>query len=362
MHTRLGFFSFLWLMMVMAFGCKTSVEPVEVKRFEVTDSLVKRLLVDTVQQANAVQELNFSARIAADEEREALVYPMVSGTVNNVAVKIGDRVKKGQLLATLASAEMAGFEKEVASSSAELRNAGRSLEEAEQLYKSGLASARNLEEAKNEFLVKQAEDKRARSILKLNGGDANGKYTILSPISGFIVERNVNTNMQLRADNDQNLFSIADLSVVSAMVNIYESDISRIREGDEVKVSILSYPDRSFSGIINKIYNTLDKDSKVMHAKVSISNPELLLKPGMLATVKIRSKSGINLPGVTSRGIIFDEDRNFVLKLSASNQVKIQEVEISRKAADKVYISKGLDAGDRIIASKQVFIYESLKN
>jgi cobalt-zinc-cadmium efflux system membrane fusion protein len=230
------------------------------------------------------------------------------------------------------------------------------------LYSSGLASARAVEEAKNDFLVKQAEDKRARSILKLNGGNSSGKYSILSPISGFIVEKNISSNMQLRVDNNQHLFAIADLSSVTAMVNIYESDIARIKEGDEVKVSILSYPDQTFTGLINKVYNTLDKDSKVMNAKVSISNPKLLLKPGMLATVKIQSKSGTNLPEVTSRGIIFDEDRNYVLKLTASNKIKIQQVEISRKSADKAYISKGLEAGDRIIASKQVFIYESLKN
>lgn len=362
MHLRSRFFSYSWLIIITALSCKSSVEPVAVKQFEVTDSLISKLLIDTVQQANKLNQLSFSARIIADEERQAFIYPMVSGTVTNVAVRIGDRVKKGQVLAILASAEMAGFEKEVVSSAAELRNARRSLQEAEQLYSSGLASARAWEEAKNDFLIKEAEDKRARSILKLNGGNSSGQYSIVSPMSGYIVEKNVSSNMQLRADNDENLFAIADLSSVSAMVNIYESDISKISEGDEVKVSILSYPDRTFSGIINKVYHTLDKDSKVMNARVSILNPELLLKPGMLATVKIQSKSGINLPEVLSRSIIFDEDRNFVLKVSAANKVKVQEVEISRKTADKAYISKGLEAGDRIIASKQVFIYESLKN
>jgi cobalt-zinc-cadmium efflux system membrane fusion protein len=348
--------------MITASGCRSSVEPVEAKQFEVTDSLIKRLLVDTVQHANTQHELNFSAKIIPDEERQALIYPMVSGTVKNISVRVGDRVSKGQVLATLSSAEMAGFEKDVIGSAAELRNARRSLESAEQLYRSGLSSARELEEAKNDLLVKQAEDRRARSILKLNGGNSSGKYTIVSPITGFIVDKNISSNMQLRADNDQHLFEIADLSSVSAMVNVYESDISRIREGDEVKISILSYPDKVFSGNVNKIYNTLDKESKVMNARVSISNRDLLLKPGMLATVKVQSKSGINLPVVSSRGIIFDENRNFVLKLSAANKVVIQEVEVSRKTSGNAYISKGLEAGDRIIASKQVFIYESLKN
>ena len=348
--------------MTTAFSCKTAVEPVVVERFEMNDSLYKRMLIDTVQQANRQRELSFSAKIIADDERQALIYPMVSGTVKNISVRIGDEVKKGQVLATLVSAEMAGFEKEVVSSAAEFSNSKRSLQEAEQLYSSGLASRKELEEAKNDFLVKQAEDKRATSILKLNGGNNSGKYSIVSPISGFIVEKNINSNMQLRVDNNQSLFAIADLSFVSAMVNIYESDISKISEGDDVKISVLSYPDTVFTGTINKIYSMLDKDSKVMNARISISNSDMVLKPGMQAMVKIQSKSGINLPEVSSRGIIFDENRNFVLKLNAANKVEIQEVKISRKTADKAYINEGLNAGDRIIASKQVFIYESLKN
>jgi cobalt-zinc-cadmium efflux system membrane fusion protein len=168
--------------------------------------------------------------------------------------------------------------------------------------------------------------------------------------------------MQLRADNDNSLFTIADLSSVSAIVNIYESDIPRISEGDEVKISILSYPDRQFFGKINKIYNVLDGESKVMNARVSIANPQFTLKPGMLATVSISARSGIDLPVVNSRGIIFDENRNYVLTLSADNKVQIKEVEVNRKANGKTYISKGLNAGDRIIASKQVFLYETLKD
>lgn len=362
MQIRLKNISYLSLIILGSFGCTSPKEMPVAERFAVTDSLIKRLLVDTVEQANSHTDLSFSAKITADEERKAELFPMVSGTLHQVAVKLGDQVQKGQVLATLGSAEMAGFNKEVISSSAELRNAQRNLKQAEELFSSGLSSARELEEAKNDVLVKQAEDKRARAILKLNGGNNNGNYVISSPLSGFIIEKNVNSKMQVRADNDKNMFTVADLSTVLAMINIYESDISRIREGDEVKISILSYPEQEFFGKIDRIYNILDNESKVMNARVSIANPHFLLKPGMMATVKISARSGINLPVVNSRGIIFDENRNYVLVLDAANKVRIQEVEIGRKTADKAYISKGLEAGDRIIASRQVFLYESLKN
>lgn len=362
MHKQLIYISFITLIMVTVLGCSLEVEPSTVERFRVTDSLVQKLLIDTVQEANGQSELTFSAKIIANEDRQALIYPMVSGSVKTVSVRIGDYVNKGQLLASLASAEMAGFEKDVIAASAELSVAKRNVENVRQLFNSGLASSKELEEAQHDFLVKEAEVKRTASVLKLNGGSRSGNYAIKSPISGYIVEKHINSNMQLRPDNDNPIFAIADLSNVSALINIYESDIQKIKEGDDVQVTLLSYPDRTFTGKINKIYNLLDVESKVINARVSIANPDLILKPGMLATAKIQSKSNNNLPVVKSRGIIFDEDRNYVLALDSSSKVTIKEVQISRKTAGLAYISKGLEAGERIIASKQVFIYESLKN
>lgn len=344
-------------------NCTSSKEaPLPAEKISLSDSLISKVIIDTVQAANNRTELSFSAKITANEERKADVFPMLGGSVTHVPVRLGDYVKKGQLLAVMASSDMAGLDKEAISSSAELRDAERGVKQAQQLFESGLSSARELEQAKNEYLIKQAEHKRAQKTLQLNGGSTNGNYALKAPLSGFIIDKNVYANMQVRSDNDKSLFTIADLSTVWAMVNIYESDISRIKEGDQVSVSLLSYPEEDFKGKIDKIYNMIDKESRVMNARVSIPNPGYQLKPGMMSTVKISASSGINLPVVNSRGIIFDNDKNYVVILDNNNKPHIQQVEIGRKTGDRTYISKGLDAGDRIIASKQVFIYESLKN
>ena len=343
------------------FACSEHKTAAPKNKFAITDSLINRLLIDTVQQANSKTELMFSAKIAANEERRSELFPMVSGTVNRVGVRLGDQVSNGQVLATVNSSEMAGFDKEVITANAELKNAERALKQAEQLFLSGLSSAKELEEAKNDYQIRKAEVKRASSVLKLNGGSSTGLYAIKSPINGFVIEKNVTQNMQLRSDNDKSLFTIADLSNVWAMINIYESDISRVKAGDEVSLSTLSYPDKIFKGKIEKLYNQVDQDSKVMNARVVIPNPGFLLKPGMLGTVKVSANSAIDLPVLNSRAVIFDENKNYVLVLGKDHKVKVQEIEIGRKTADKTYISKGVRAGDRIIASKQVFLFESLK-
>ncbi|MDQ8006207.1 MAG: efflux RND transporter periplasmic adaptor subunit [Pedobacter sp.] len=351
----------LVLLAIISQSCTTTNTTVKDDKFEVTDSLISNLLIDTVQSPNNRMDLNFSAKITANDDLQASIYPMVSGIVGAVNVKIGDKVNKGQLLATVSSAEMAGFDKEVISAEAELKIAERALKQTEELYNSGLSSAKELEEVRNDLVIKKAELQRAKTTLRLNGGNAKGNYNLISPIAGFIIEKNVNSYMQLRPDNEDALFKVADLSNVWAVINIYESEFAMLKEGDEVEVSVLSYPEKPYKGKIERIYNTIDNESRVINARVSISNKDLSLKPGMMATVKVAAKSDINLPSINPKAVIFDENKNYVLVLDPKEKIRVQEIEIGRKTSNRTYVSKGLNAGDKVVASKQVFLFESLK-
>jgi len=106
----------------------------------------------------------------------------------------------------------------------------------------------------------------------------------------------------------------------------------------------------------------LDPDNKVMHARITINNPGNLLKPGMFANVLIKAKSGESLPFINTRSLVFDNDKDYVIMIDNSKaKVHIQPVEIAKTVEDRAYISKGLKPGDRVIASRQVYLYESLK-
>jgi cobalt-zinc-cadmium efflux system membrane fusion protein len=330
-------------------------------RFQVTDSLLNSLLIDTVKEASALSQFTLTGSIAPDENKMVKVFPMVSGVAQNVHVQLGDVVSKGQTLAIMKSAEMAGFTKDYISSTADVRNTRRIMESTQDLYKSGLASQKDLEQAKSDYQKALAESKRAGAVISINKSNSNG-YELKAPISGFVVEKNLTSNTQVRADNSQNLFTIADLSTVYVLVNVYESDISKIQTGDPVKVTTLSYPDKVFDGKIDRIDNMLDPDNKVMHARIKINNPGNLLKPGMFANIQIRAKSGEDLPEVNTRALVFDNDKNYVIVVDGKAKVHIQPVTIAKTVEDRAYISKGVKPGDRIVASRQVYLYESLKD
>lgn len=345
-------------------GCNAKEEIAQLKtkeKFVVSAELLKTVLIDTVQHANALSQLTLSGRIMADEDKMVKIFPLVSGIVQDVHVQLGDAIKKGQLLASLKSVEMAGFAKDAIASEADIRTTRRHMEVTEDLYKSGLASQVELEQAKSEYEKALAEQKRSASVLNINFSSANQNYLIFSPISGFLVEKKLTNNMQVREDNSENLFTVADLSTVWAIMNVYESEIAKIKAGDDVKITTLSYPDKVFSGKIDKIYNILDPENKVMHARVKINNPDYLLKPEMFANINIKATSGESLPFVNTQTLIFDNGQYYVLVITSEDQVRIQPVEIAKKIEDRAYIQKGIEPGDRLIASRQLFLYESLK-
>ncbi len=330
-------------------------------RFRVTDSLINSLLIDTVKEASALSQITLTGSIAPDENKMVKVFPMVSGVAQDVHVQLGDIVQKGQTLAIMRSAEMAGFTKDYITSEADIRNTKRIMESTQDLYKSGLASQKDLEQAQSDYQKAVAEGKRAGAVISINKSNANG-YQVKTPLSGYVVEKNLTNNTQVRADNSQNLFTIADLSTVYVLVNVYESDISKIQTGDPVKITTLSYPDKTFEGKIDRIDNMLDPDNKVMHARIKINNPGNLLKPGMFANVLIKAKSGEDLPEVSSQALVFDNDKNYVIVVDGKAKVHIQQIEIAKTVEDRAYIKKGLKPGDRVIASRQVYLYESLKD
>lgn len=330
-------------------------------RFQITDSFLNSLLIDTVQKASARSQLTLTGTVAPDETKMAKIYPMVSGVAGDVRVQLGDLVHKGETLVVLKSPEMAGFAKDYVSAEADIRNARRELESARDMYKGGLASQKDLEQAQSDYQKALAEGKRASEVMTIDKSNGDG-YEVKSPLTGYVVEKNINSNTGVRADNSQNLFTIANLSTVYVLANVYESDIAKISVGDPVKITTLSYPNKVFDGKIDKIDNMLDPDDKVMHARIRIDNPGNLLKPGMFANISINAKSGEDMPFINANDIVFDNDTNYVITLDGNSKAHVQPIQVAKRVENRAYIGAGIKPGDRVVASRQVYLYESLKD
>ena len=327
-----------------------------------SDSLLHRMMIDTVESATNSNQLVLTGKITPDEDKMARIFPMVSGIISNIHVQVGDVVQPHQVLASMRSVEVATINRDVSASGADVSTAKRNLQAAEDMFKSGLMSEKDVTQAQNDYKKALAENQRSRSVSQINGGGKQTSYTVSTPIGGFIIEKKVTNNMQLRADNGDNMFAVADLSTVWVIVNVFESDINKIHTGDKVEISTISYPDKVFEGTIDKIYNMLDPDNKVMRARIRINNPGFLLKPEMFATVTVHTLADGSLPSVNKNSLIFENEKYYVILVDSGNKPKIREVDIPRVVEDRAYIRGGLKPGDRIVASRQLYIYEAMKN
>lgn len=342
-------------------NCKSKVNStVQEMQSPVSDSMYKTLQIDTVTKCPLISTLSFTGKVSFNEEKEARIYPMVSGIISNVDVQAGDFVNVGQKLGVIRSTEMAGYASDLTSAEANVANSKKNLDAAESMYQSHLISGQDLVTAQTSYQQAQAQLKKAADVLQINGGNTESKFILKAPISGFVVEKQVNNDMSIRADNSNSLFTISDLKEVWVWANVYESNINSVHLGDEVKVTTLAYPGKIFSGRIDKILNVLDPTNKVMKIRVVLPNPGFLLKPEMFASITVANKSNEQALCVSSDALIFDHSQYYVLVSNGPSMIRIVPVQMISKFANRTYISGNIQDGDKVIASDALLIYNAL--
>ncbi len=346
------------------FSCKSNENQTTDVRtpYVVPDSLMKTLSIDTVKTSDITDALKFNGTVDYNTNNLVSVFPLVSGNVQNISVMPGDYVHKGQVLGIIKSAEVANYNSSLTDAQASVRLTARQLAQQKELYKSGLASQVDITNAEVAHEQAQAAQTAAQQVLSVNGNNRNGEYIIKAPIDGFIVQKNVNNGMSIRTDNNTGLLTISDLRNVWVQANVYEENIAKVKQGDPVDVSIISYPDQIFKGKVNEMMNVLDPTSKVLKMRVVLDNPKYLLKPGMFATISLNddeNKKGIS---VSSKALVFDHSQYYVITVKGKKDVQIRPVEVISINGPTAYIKSGLAPGERVVASNALLIYGSLNS
>jgi cobalt-zinc-cadmium efflux system membrane fusion protein len=218
-----------------------------------------------------------------------------------------------------------------------------------------ITAAVALDQAKAELI-------RAQKVIKINGGNTQGEYEVKAPISGFIVQKLVTNDQVIRSDNGNALFIISDLKNVWIWANVYESNVDNIHLGDDIIVSTLSYPGRTFKGKVDKIMQMLDPTTKAMKVRVSINNDDYALKPQMFASVTVTNTENKQALYIPSSALIFDHSQYYVLVYSGKGKAEITPVQKLNSLGQKTYLISGVKIGDRIISSETLQIYGELNN
>ena len=352
----------LWAALALAGCSKPEVKEEKKEGFRLSDTMMQQIVLDTVRLRPVQDELVLTGEIASNGDKTVKVYPLVGGVVEKLNVQLGDKVTKGQVLAVIKSNEIADVQNQTTAATSDLDIARKNLAVAQDMYQAGLNSERDLVLARAEVTKARGTVGKNVKQLSVYGIGKDGMYALRAPISGFITEKIATEHEQFSMGNIGNLFTVSNLDDVWIMANVFEADISKVREGYAADVTTLAYPDKHFRGRIDKVFNVLDPDSKVLKVRVRLDNPGYLLKPEMYAQVRVENTQGAKSLAVPARSVVFDKDRNFVMVFKDRTHVETRPVTISKTVGDYSYVAAGLKPGDVVITKDQLLVYDELND
>ena len=303
----------------------------------------------------------------------------VSGIVNKLYVDYNSQVKKGQVIAELDKtnllSELNTAKANLASAQSSLNYQAANMERYRTLYKKGLVSA---DEYENALLTyRQAKEQVASSKENVQRAQTNlGYATITSPIDGTVISKSVEEGQTVAASfNTPELFTIAkDLTNMQVVANVDEADIGNVKEGDRVTFTVDAYPDDTFEGTVKQVRLEATTTNNVVTYEVVISAPnaDLKLKPGLTANVTIYTQERSGVLAVANKALRFTptketvgkdmkivdcKGKNKVWTLNG-NTLTAHPVTIGQSDGINTEITKGLKQGDKIVTEIVVNVPE----
>jgi cobalt-zinc-cadmium efflux system membrane fusion protein len=281
-------------------ACNNNKEksPVD-KPFELSPVLLKRLKLSEVKEENVHGQLQLNGKVSALENKMVKVSPLVNGVIQTLNANLGDYVKKGQILSIIKSTDVADVENQIVGAEATLRTNEKNLNVIKDMARLGLAAEKDIVLAQNEVMRAKGEVERAKQISNLYE-ISNSSYTLKAPISGYVVDKNPTLSTQLSYENSivGPFYTIADLTEMLVIADVYEADIENIHIGDQVQINILAFPNEVFKGQIQKIQDIIDPTTRTMKVRINIPNPDTKLKPDMFAQVMVDFNESLKMVSV----------------------------------------------------------------
>src|SRR5881409_3560850 len=290
-----------------------------------------------VERKMVGDEIRATGNVAVDETKLAFVQVRYSGYIQKVfADATYQYLRKGQPLFTIYSPDLAATEREyLVAKQNQQRVAGSTVP--------GVAeSAASLLEAATERLKQWGVPQREIARLE-STGEIQQELQVDSPVSGYITERNALPNLTVQPET--RLYSVADLSTVWVLAEVFQNDLGRIKVGDRASLTVDSYPGRTFEGRVNLIYPQVDMTTRTARARLVFSNPGLKLTPGMFVNVTLKVAMGHQLV-IPASGVLQSGTRQIVFVGRGNGYIEPREVHLGARAGDDFIVLKGVKPGE----------------
>jgi cobalt-zinc-cadmium efflux system membrane fusion protein len=382
---------------IVQFGCSTKTPPAKTTAStnsspSPASSQNSAVEVETVVPQPIAGVIPATGKILVPEDRVAVIGPVNEGRIVHLYAGQGTRVKKGQKLADLESADidqaeadylkaLADYENARRSSAAEIKLAQENYDRAKLLYQQKITAGKNLQSAEHDLEVAKASAENSingtnaaliaarRHLLILGIKDSTidalpkrtdlaAVFSLNSPIDGIVVERNATVGASV--GTDANVFKIMDLSRVWIDANVFEKDLQQVRPGQEVKLTVPAFPGSTFSGKLILINSVVDPDTRTVKVRTEVANPDGRLKPDMFANVQIVTALNRTAISIPQSAVLNDEGKTVVF-VADGNGYKKRQVQAGIQNNDRVEIIDGLAAGDKVVVKGNYLLLQQSK-
>jgi len=339
----------------------------DVKVTEVSDSSLvavphpERFPLTDVTAEAVPDRLSGTCVVNPDVNRTVPVNALGSGRVMDLRAQLGDQVRQGQILVTISSPDLSSALADYLKAVADEGMSKKQLDRAQLLYEHGSIAQKDLEVAQDVEQKAQVDVRASEDRVRMLGGDPAHPVPYIelrAPVSGTVIEQNVTPAAGVKSpDNAPNLFTIADLSHVWVLCDVYENDLPRVHLGQIARVRLNAYPDRTFAGRIGNISQVLDPSTRTAKVRVELDNGAGVMKPGMFAVAELESTALRPHLTVPASALVQMHDADWVFVQAAAGGFRRVRVQTGGEIQPGVQeILAGLTPGQHVVRNALEFM------
>ncbi|WBL21937.1 efflux RND transporter periplasmic adaptor subunit [Zunongwangia sp. HRR-M8] len=304
--------------------------------FTMTENAMKLANIQTsiVGNSKTDNSITLSGTLEANEELNAIQSSYFSGRIEQLFINTtGEEIKKGQILATIYSPELVAAQQE-------LITALKLKESQPKLYKA----------VRNKLKNWKLSDSQINSIEE--SGKVKENFPVFASNSGTVTEKMVSQGDYV--NRGQALYKVANLTKVWAVFDAYEGQLSNLKEGQNLQISVNAFADESFDGIIDFIAPILDNSARTTEIRVVLANRNGKLKPGMFVEAEVELEETEDLQiSIPKSAVMWTGERSVVYLKTAANspQFEMKEVKLGSEIGNSYQILEGLKKGDEVVTN-----------
>jgi cobalt-zinc-cadmium efflux system membrane fusion protein len=307
----------------------------------------------TVKASAVPDYLELPAHIEADPTRVVHIYPPAGGRIVEMKVRPSDHVEKGQLLALLESSDLSRAVADYHKARVDAEVKQQALTRAEDLLTHNAIAQKDYQQAHGDAKIAEAEMQATAQHIRDLGMDpdhASTELRVVAPRSGVILDIGASTGEYSKSlDAPQPLCTIADISTVWALGDIYERDFAALKMGAEARVTLDAYPNQHWEGRVGVLYDVVDPATRTLHLRVVLENPDHRMKPAMFGSIRVlrSSSTGILVP---TSAVIREGNEAHVFVSKGNGRFERRTVKLGRALDGSIEILSGVNPGDSIVS------------